>query len=113
MVMQKGEIINVPYGHSFPDYLDYRKSVSTLTNLVAFMPTPVHLSARGQTPERTWVEVVSPNYFALGGVTPAFGELLKPGEGESKGRHPRSCSLTATGSAGSAATRRLSDSRSP
>ncbi len=50
MVMQKGEIINVPYGHSFPDYLDYRKSVTALTNLVAFMPTPVHLSARGQTP---------------------------------------------------------------
>ena len=88
MVMQKGEIINVPYGHSFPDYLDYRKSVTTLTNLVAFMPTPVHLSARGQPPERTWVEVVSPNYFALGGVTPAFGELLKPGEGESKGAAP-------------------------
>ena len=88
MVMQKGEIINVPYGHSFPDYLDYRKSVTALTNLVAFMPTPVHLSAKGQTPERTWVEVVSPNYFALGGVTPALGELLKPGEGESKGTAP-------------------------
>jgi putative ABC transport system permease protein len=88
MVMQKGEIINVPYGHSFPDYLDYRKSVTALTNLVAFMPTPVHLSAQGQTPERTWVEVVSPNYFALGGVTPALGELLKPGEGESKGTAP-------------------------
>ena len=23
-LMQKGELINVPYGHSFPDYLDYR-----------------------------------------------------------------------------------------
>ena len=61
----RASIINVPYGHSFPDYLDYRKSVTTLTNLVAYTPTPVHLSAAGQTPERTWVEVVSPNYFAL------------------------------------------------
>ena len=88
MVMQKGEIINVPYGHSFPDYLDYRKSVTSLTDLVAYMPTPVHLSAQGQTPERTWVEVVSPNYFALAQVEPAFGQLLKPGEGEAKGGAP-------------------------
>jgi predicted permease len=88
MVMQKGDIINVPYGYSFPDYLDYRKSVTSLTNLVAYTPTPVHLSARGQTPERTWVEVVSPNYFSLAQVEPAFGELLTPGEGEAKGAAP-------------------------
>jgi predicted permease len=88
LVMQKGEIINVPYGHSFPDYLDYRNTVTSLTDLVAYMPTPVHLSARGQTPERTWVEVVSPNYFALAQVEPAFGQLLKPGEGEGKGAAP-------------------------
>jgi predicted permease len=88
VVMQKGEIINLPYGLSFPDYLDYRRSTKTLTSLVAFMSTPVHLSARGQTPERTWVEAVSPNYFALAAVFPAFGELLKPGEGEAKGAAP-------------------------
>jgi predicted permease len=88
MVMQKGEIINVPYGHSFPDYLDYRRSTTSLTNLAAYMPTPVHLSARGQTPERTWVEVVSPNYFALAQVEPAFGHLLTPGEGEARGAAP-------------------------
>jgi predicted permease len=88
VVMQKGEIINLPYGYSFPDYLDYRASVKTFTSLTAFMPTPVHLSARGQTPERTWVEVVSPDYFALANVSAAFGELLKPGQGESKGAAP-------------------------
>ena len=88
MVMQRGEIINVPYGHSFPDYLDYRKSVTTLTNLVAYSPTPVHLSARGQTAERTWIEMVSTNYFALADVTPAVGQLFTPGEGESKGSVP-------------------------
>ncbi|MGB2714421.1 MAG: ABC transporter permease, partial [Vicinamibacterales bacterium] len=42
------------------------------------MPTPAHVSARGQTPERTWVEIVSPNYFALAGVAPAFGEFPRP-----------------------------------
>jgi predicted permease len=88
MLMQRGEIINVPYGHSFPDYLDYRTSATAFSDLVAFMPTPVHLSAPGQTPERTWVEVVSPNYFALARVTPALGQLFRPGEGESKGTAP-------------------------
>lgn len=88
LVMQRGDIINVPYGHSFPDYLDYRESVTSLTELVAYMPTPVHLSVPGQTPERTWIEIASPNYFALAGVTPAFGELLRPGEGEAAGGAP-------------------------
>ena len=86
MVMQQGEIINVPYGHSFPDYLDYRKSTTSFSDLVAFMPTPVHLSAPGQTPERTWIEVVSPNYFALARVAPAFGELLQARRGRGQGR---------------------------
>jgi predicted permease len=85
LVMQRGSIINVPYGYSFPDYLDMRRSLSSFSELTAYMPTPVHLSARGQAAERTWVEVVSPNYFALAQVTPAFGELLTPGTDEGRG----------------------------
>lgn len=88
MLMQRGELIDVPYGHSFPDYLDYRASVTAFSDLVAFLPTPVHLSATGQVPERTWVEVVTPNYFALAGVTPGLGQLLRSGEGEAKGAAP-------------------------
>ncbi|MGB2712845.1 MAG: ABC transporter permease, partial [Vicinamibacterales bacterium] len=78
IVMQRSAAIDVPYGHSYPDYLDYRKTAGTLTDLAAYMPTPAHVSARGQTPERTWVEIVSPNYFALAGVSPAFGEFPRP-----------------------------------
>jgi hypothetical protein len=71
----------------------------------------VHLGFRGQAPERTWVEVVSPNYFALAGATPAVGQLLRPGEGEQKGAAPTpSCSRTRTGSGASPATRRSSAS---
>ena len=88
LVMQRSEIINVPYGHSFPDYLDYRRSATSLRDLVAFTPMPVHLSVPGQSAERTWIEVVSPNYFALAEVTPATGTLLKPGEGEARGAAP-------------------------
>jgi putative ABC transport system permease protein len=88
MVMQRGAILNMPYGHSFPDYQDLREGTSVFSELTAFFPTPVHLSALGQTPERTWVEAVAPNYFALAGVTPALGQLLNPAEGEAKGTAP-------------------------
>jgi predicted permease len=88
MVMQRGDVVNVPYGHSYPDYLDYRRDTETLADLVAFMPMPVHLSARGQAPERTWVEAVSPNYFALARVSPAFGAFPRLDKDESKGSAP-------------------------
>lgn len=73
LVMQRSDLVNVPYGHSYPDYRDYRDASRTLTDLAAYMPTPVHLAVQGQAPERTWVEVVSPNYFTLARVSPAFG----------------------------------------
>jgi predicted permease len=88
LLMQRGELINVPYGHSFADYLDFRNEAGALTNLVAYMPMAIHLSAPGQTPERTWIEVVSPNYFDLARVQPGIGALLRPREGESHGAAP-------------------------
>ena len=84
LVMQRSDIINMPYGHSYPDYLDYRRESKTLSELVAYTPMPVHISARGQAPERTWVEVISPNYFALAAVSPAFGEFPRAAD-ENKG----------------------------
>ncbi|HEY6546245.1 MAG TPA: ABC transporter permease, partial [Vicinamibacteria bacterium] len=88
LLMQRGEILNLPYGHSFPDFLDYRQGTPAFADLAAFMPTPVHLSVPGQTPERTWIEAVSPNYFALAGVWAEVGQLLEPGVGEGKGAAP-------------------------
>jgi predicted permease len=81
MIMQRGDVVSVPYGHSYPDYLDYRSATTAFSELVAFTPQPAHVSARGQTPERTWIEVVSPNYFVLAGVAPAFGQFPRPEEG--------------------------------
>src|SRR5437764_15255116 len=52
LIMQRGDVINVPYGHSYPDYLDYRAGTTAFTDLVAFTPMAAHISARGQTPER-------------------------------------------------------------
>jgi predicted permease len=78
IVMQRSAVIEVPYGHSYPDYIDYRAAARSLTDLAAYMPAPAHISARGQTPERTWIEIVSPNYFALARVSPAFGDFPRP-----------------------------------
>jgi putative ABC transport system permease protein len=75
LVMQRSDALNMPYGHSYPDYLDYRASVASISDLAAYMPTPVHVSTPGQAPERTWIEVVSPNYFTLAGVFPAAGRF--------------------------------------
>ena len=50
LLMQRGEAIGLPYGHSFPDYLDYREGTSAFSELVAYMPTPVHLAAPGEAP---------------------------------------------------------------
>jgi predicted permease len=72
-VLQRSDIIAVPFGHSYPDYRDYRSGARTLTDLAAFTPQPAHISPRGGTPDRTWIEVVSPNYFALARVSPAAG----------------------------------------
>ena len=112
MVMQRGDVIDVPYGHSYPDYLDYRESGVTFSDLVAYMPTPVHLERARADPERTWIEVVSPNYFSLAGVSPAFGEFPRPGA-DRRGAGRQWSSAIATGSGVSAGRPlRSSDSRS-
>jgi predicted permease len=85
MVLQRGDVLNVPYGYSYPDYRDFREQATVFSDLAAYMPTPVHIGAPGQLPERTWIEVVSPNYFALARVRPAYGEFPQPGDSESQG----------------------------
>ena len=84
LVMQRSDVINMPYGQSYPDYLDYRRESKTFSDLTAYMPMAVHVSAPGHQPERTWIEVIAPNYFTLAGVAPAFGAFPDAGD-EKKG----------------------------
>jgi predicted permease len=88
IVMQRSDLVNVPYGHAYADYRDYREASTTLRDLAAYMPTPVHLAVGGHAPERTWIEVVSPNYFSLAGVTPAYGAFPGTGADEAAGAPP-------------------------
>jgi predicted permease len=85
MVLQRGDVLNVPFGYPYPDYRDFREQTTGFDGLAAYMPTPVHLGAAGQSPERTWIEVVSPNYFALARVRPAYGDFPRPDDAEGTG----------------------------
>ncbi len=70
---------------SWADYEDYRDNVPGLSELVAILFRPAHLSRPGQSAHRTWIEFVSPNYFELAGTQPALGRLFLPGEGVAPG----------------------------
>lgn len=70
---------------SWPDYVDYRDNVPGLSDLTAILFRPAHLSRPGQLAHRTWIEFVSPNYFAMAGTRPALGRLFLPGEGTTTG----------------------------
>jgi predicted permease len=88
LVLMRSDVFNMPHGLSFPDFKDLRTQTKSLTDLVAYMPSPVHLSAAGQTPDRTWMEVVTPNGFTALGVQAALGRTLLPTDGEHAGAEP-------------------------
>ena len=60
---------------SYPDFLDFRASSTTLSGIAAITPTAFHLSAGGAT-ERVEGERVTGDYFDVLGVTAAAGRLL-------------------------------------
>ncbi|HEY0947300.1 MAG TPA: ABC transporter permease [Opitutaceae bacterium] len=82
--LQRSEAFKMPHGLSFPDFKDYRERLSSTRDLVAFMPSPVNLSASGKSPWRAWVEIVTPNAFGTLGVQAAVGRTLLPSDGEEK-----------------------------
>jgi putative ABC transport system permease protein len=84
VLMQRTDVINLPIGYSYPDYLDFRAGASAFADLAAFAPQPAHISSHGQPAERTWIDIVSPNYFTLAGVTPAVGAFPSTADGFGK-----------------------------
>lgn len=88
LLMHRSDMIQMPHGLSYPDYRDYRDRLRTVDALIATMPAPANLSADGAAPQRTWVEVVSPNAFTALDLTAARGRPLLPSDGEAKGAAP-------------------------
>lgn len=88
VVLQRSDLIKVPHGLSYPDYRDYRERMKTVDALVASSPRAANLSAEGAAPQRTWIEVVSPNAFSALGVGSFRGRVLLPSDGEVAGGAP-------------------------
>lgn len=73
---------------SWRDFEDYRAEIREFDDALALMFRPVHLSLPGRNPDRSYIELVSGNYFSLLGVHPLHGRFFLPGEGERAGADP-------------------------
>jgi predicted permease len=84
---------------SYADYRDFRQTIEgsggeqtemakTFAGLMAYREEAVHLSRSGETTERTWLHLVSDNYFEVLGVQAQHGRLFLPGEGRNPGADP-------------------------
>jgi putative ABC transport system permease protein len=72
---------------SYPDYVDYRKTNTVFSGLIAYSVLPLSFSASGQN-ERVWGEIVTGEYFNMLGVKPVVGRLLSPDDDKTPGWHP-------------------------
>jgi len=99
VLAQKSSQSAMPFPFSYPDFMDFRRSVDgtsqeytgmsqAFSNLIAYQAAPVHLSRTGEASERTWVHAVSSGYFTLLGVQPLQGRLFLPREGRQPGADP-------------------------
>ena len=65
---------------SWPDYRDFRKQARSFQHLAAYVRFPLNVQVSGGAPERTSVEAVSDNYFAMLDVPPLAGRAIGPGD---------------------------------
>jgi predicted permease len=77
-----------PQGNlTYPDLLDYRARRDVLADAAAFTDSTMALRA-GDRAVRLNGQVVTANYFAMLGVTPALGRAFLPQEDETPGAYP-------------------------
>ena len=74
------------YSFGYPDYVDYRDHNSSLVGLAAHCGTPI--SFNNGAAERLRGDLISGNYFAVLGVTPAVGRLITADDDDQPGAHP-------------------------
>ncbi len=99
VIAQKAPQFSFAFSFSYMDYLDFRRAVEAegskdsglskvFSGIMAYWEQPVHLSRTHQVTERTWVHVVSDNYFSVLGVQPLHGRLFLPMGGQSEDPTP-------------------------
>jgi predicted permease len=96
VIAQKAPESSLDFPFSYQDFLDFRRSAEgdghevpemakTFSGIMAYMETPVHLSRTGESTERTFIHLVSGNYFTVLGAQPMIGRLFLPNEGKTVG----------------------------
>ena len=72
---------------SYPDYLDIRNQADVFSDVIAYRPTLVGLTADNKG-DHCVLSRVSGNYFSVLGIQPALGRLIQPSEGQTPGADP-------------------------
>src|SRR5208337_943394 len=81
---------------SYPDFLDFQRSAEggshdfpemakAFSGIMAYLESAVQMSRQGEAADRTYVHVVSGNYFTVLGAQPMMGRLFLPDEGRTAG----------------------------
>ena len=83
----KDSRLEFPHVLSYPDYLDYRDDTKIYSDLIAYSPAAVNLTADGRG-DRSWVEMVTGNYFSMLGVGTFQGRIFSPEEGKKLNADP-------------------------
>jgi predicted permease len=99
VIAQKIPQSGMMFPFSYPDFLDFRRyaegdghevpeMAKTFSDVMAYMEAPAHLSRSGEATERTFVHMVSGNYFTVLGAQPMLGRLFLPNEGRTVNADP-------------------------
>ena len=96
VIAQKIPQVGMMFPFSYPDFLDFRRSVEgdghevsemarTFSGVMAYLESAVQLGRAGEAADRTFVHMVSGNYFTVLGARPMMGRLFLPNEGRTVG----------------------------
>jgi hypothetical protein len=96
VITQNASQISFNFPFSYQDFLDFRRfaegggpevpeMAKAFSGIMAYMQTPIHLSRAGESTERTYVDMVSGNYFTVLGAQPIMGRLFLSNEGRTVG----------------------------
>jgi predicted permease len=83
VVATKKVNFELPYDVSYPNYEDIRNSPA-FSDAIASTANSVSITVDGR-PERTWVDLVSGNYFTMLGINPAIGRTFSEEDGRVPG----------------------------
>jgi predicted permease len=99
IITQKTSQSQMMFPFSYPDFLDFQRSTEegshdspemakAFSGVMAYLESAVQMSRRGEATERTYVHLVSGNYFTVLGAQPVMGRLFLPNEGRTVGADP-------------------------